>query len=296
MRRAAEGASRRAVFLGLGALGVALPRDAVSAASAAPLAPAQIAGHEVLAHVPAQMGPATPLVLLLPGFGPPRERGELAAALPPIEGAVCLYAPLPFTPGAPGGRPESLRVRQSADYAGALLVPLLRAAEAGIEAMVVQATSRYGLASDRPVHLFGFSMGGAAVLASLRRSALRPRSVTALNAPLSVRTAVAAYERKLRVAYTPRDPAVFDAYDLAAEAAEIRRRHPDVRLRLIQAAQDDQFGLVAARTLVRALNSRPGRNLADLAVLPRGGHNALADDPDTQRRVRRILTREVLAS
>lgn len=285
----AAGPRRRAVLAAIAGLGISPP----SQAATEPVTKARLAGHRLSVHIPPRMLPRAPLILLLHGLGPPRSPDELAAVLPPVSGAVSLYAPLPFTPDAPGGFADALRRRQESDFAGDLMVPLLRAAQVGMEAIVEDATARYGLAADRPLHLFGFSMGGAAVLAALSRSPLRPQSVIAVNAPLSVRSAVAAYERKLRTRYVPRDPTILDAYDVAAESAQIRRRHPHLRLRLVQSAGDDQFSVAAARATAAALNRGPGAGPAALTVLPGGGHNDLAASPDIQARLRGILQRQV---
>lgn len=283
-----EGPDRRAVALGVGLALV----GAGARAAARPTVAAELAGHSVRVAMPGGRRHA-PRLILLPGLGPPQTPQALAVALQPIPGALSIYAPLPFAPGSPGGGIDVLVRRQQDDYAGSLLVPLLSAAASSLEALSDAAGEAYALAPDRPVHLFGFSMGGAAALAALSRSRLRLGSVVALNAPLSVRAAVAAYERKLKTTYVPRDAGVFGAYDLAAEADEIRRRQPGVKIRLVQNTDDDQFTAQDARDTCAAL--RAAGLDASLTLAPKGGHNALATDPGTQRRVRGILAQHLHA-
>lgn len=283
-----EGPGRRAVALGLG---LALS-GAGAQAAAPPAVAAELAGRTVRVAMPGGRRNA-PRLILLPGLGPPQTPQALAAVLPPLPGALSIYAPLPFAPGSPGGGIDGLVRRQQEDYAGSLLVPLLSAAAPSLEALSDAAVETYALAADRPVHLFGFSMGGAAALAALSRSRLRLGTVVALNAPLSVRAAVAAYERKLKTTYVPRGAGIFGAYDLAAEADEIRRRQPGVKIRLLHNTDDDQFTTEDARRACAAL--RAAGVDAALTLAPQGGHNALATHADTQRRVRAILAQHLHA-
>ncbi len=280
--------SRRQLLTGLAP---SLLAPSLALAAGPPPESLVIGGRRALVAWPDGLRPDAPLLVLYPGLGAPADPAALMAALPPPEGCVSLYAPLPFTD--PDGRVgDDLIARQQDDYVASLLAPLLRRASEEIPELIGLATSRLDLAADRPVALFGFSAGGAASLAALSQSAVGLDAVVALNAPLSLRQAAQAYERRLGRPYQGRarsDPSIFASYDLAAQAEELRRRRPRTRIVILQSADDDQFGVAAARQAAAALAG------AELHVLAGGGHNLLVGPTDDQAAASRRDVRARLA-
>lgn len=264
---------RRTLMTGLAA-GVFAPP--LARAAQRPLEALTIGDRRALVARAKGLPADAPLLVLHPGLGAPADPAALMAALPPPEGCVSVYAPLPFT-DADGRVGDDLVARQQDDYVASLMAPLLRQASEQLPQLIALVTSRFMLAADRPVALFGFSAGGAASLAALRHSAASLDAVVALNAPLSLRQAATAYERRIGRPYSGRalsDPSIFATYDLAAQAETIRRRRPRTRIVILQSADDDQFGVAGARGAAVALAG------AEVHILAGGGHNLLAGAAD----------------
>jgi predicted esterase len=226
--------------------------------SAAPLRSAIVANIPVLVAVPSQVTQLTPLIVMYHGFGPPNSPELLAKALPPIDGAITVYPSLPLL-GAriPSGGADELLRRQQDDYIGQLLYPAILGAADELPKIIRSLSETYGLSKSRPIVLFGFSAGGAAVMLSLTESDVHPRAVLVVNSPLSIGQAVANYEQQAKRAYAwtavAKDASTH--YNVERNAAQIVRLNHKTAFLFLQSERDPGLSVAAARSAARALST-----------------------------------------
>jgi predicted esterase len=186
------------------------------------------AGIPGLIAIPDHVVSSTPILVLYHGFGAPASPEALAKAVPPIPRAISFYPWLPlFGPRMGPGGTNDLVQRQSDDYVGRLLYPVMAEAAAELPKLVDAISASYHLSNQRPIVVFGFSAGGAAALLSLTESAARPQGVIVMNAPLSIFEAVDGYERQLgrRYSWTKAARHAAIRYDVGAHASQIAQQH-----------------------------------------------------------------------
>ncbi|MQY05529.1 alpha/beta hydrolase family protein [Actinomadura macrotermitis] len=251
--------------------GLALPIRGLAAATA----------YVALPPTAVDARPAGPtrMIVIWPGFDPPRTAAALAAAVP-LTGVPTwrVYLDLPVPDGPPpaglgsgaflesgGMEAYGTAVEQAVGRLPAVLADLRR--DLGVP--------------DGPVGLAGFSTGGAVALLALARGVV-PVSTAALVAPvISPGRAARALEQRAgrERAWSERARELADRLDLGTRAPEIAGR--DAALLLIGGAKD-RVVPPAEITALRDLLRRCGAAAVEAATF-RMGH-ALAAEPGTEPR------------
>jgi pimeloyl-ACP methyl ester carboxylesterase len=262
---------------------------------------ATIAGIPVVIAVPSRVLDRTPLIVMYHGFGPPNSALALAAALPPIPGAVTVYPTLPlFGVRIPAGGTDELVRRQKADYIGELLFPAIAGGERELAPLIAEITRAYGLSGARPVVLFGFSAGGAAALLSLTDGRLKPRAVAVLNAPLSISQAAESFERQSGQQYrwTAAARAASLRYDIARDAKTIAAAHPAPAILIMQSERDPGLSVSGADVVAEALNAafaaKVSRPDIRAITLQDAGHYVLDDSDKDHSAVSRLHAQSII--
>ena len=217
-----------------------------------------------------------PVVVLVGGLGRPSSPESVRTALPPIGGAISIYVPLHY--GSESGWPTDLAARQQQNYLGQIFTPFVQSTAAAIAQHVGEVRTRYPQASDRLV-LFGFSIGGSAVLAALEALPTPATAAVLLNAPLSTAQALDNYTVKARQPHPSGALPELLPFDSVERTARFAGSHPDLRLMLVQSAGDEPLTVAAATALLEDLRrQRSDDDDQRFEVRPLGqGHNVLLD-------------------
>ena len=241
-----------------------------------------IAGIPGLIAIPDRLVSSTPIVVMYHGFGPPAAPEALARAVPPIPGAISFYPWLPlFGPRMGAGGTDDLVQRQTDDYVGRLLFPVMAQAAAELPKVVEEMSAFYHLSKRRPVVIFGFSAGGAVALLSLTESDLRPQGVIVMNAPLSISQAVDGYERQLGHLYSWTKAARRAAirYDVGAHAPQIARLHSGTAFLFVQSDHDAGYSSAPASSVAVHLKAAASRYTPEpdigAVIVPESDHYVL---------------------
>jgi predicted esterase len=244
--------------------------------------PTTIAGIPGLIAIPDHLVSSTPIVVMYHGFGPPGSPEALAKAVPPIPGAISFYPWLPlFGARMDAGGKNDLVQRQTDDYVGRLLFPVMVQAAAELPTVIDEISARYHLSNRRPIVIFGFSAGGAAALLSLTESGVRPQGVIVVNAPLSISQAVDGYERQLARPYSWTKTARLAAirYDIGAHASQIAREHGGTAFLFVQSDHDAGYSSAWANSVAVHLKAAAARYTPEpdirAVVVPDSDHYVL---------------------
>jgi hypothetical protein len=239
------------------------------------------------------------------GFGPPGSPEALAKAVPPIAGAISFYPWLPlFGPRMGAGGTDDLVQRQTDDYVGRLLFPVMAQAAAELPKVVAEVSALYHLSNRPPIVIFGFSAGGAAALLSLTESGgVRPRGVIVMNAPLSISQAVDGYERQLGRPYSWTQAARQAAirYDVGAHASQIARRHRGTAFLFVQSDHDAGYSSASASSVAVHLKAAASRYTPEpdigAIVVPDSDHYVLDSSrpKDLQGRAAEVTARTLVS-
>ena len=233
----------------------------------------------VLVSRPSPLDTRSRVVVLLHGFGPPGDPDQLADAIP-LTGTTLIgvYVSLPLVGKRmlPGGVDE-VRRAQTEDFVNGLYFRSISTAVDELPQIVRYIEERYDVDTSRGIGLFGFSAGGSAALLALTQSDVPIAAVVAVNAPLSVRQNVSAWEHELRrdFLWDEKSREAAARYDVLAHAQEIVQRKPAPAILLMQGDKDEHFGtepmLQTCAALKKSFGSR--RSNVRCEVLRGVSHN-----------------------
>ena len=224
----------------------------------------------VVISKPASITPATRLVVLFHGFGPPGDPDQLAESIPLDETSfVGVYVNMPMVAKRlPAGGIDELRRVQRDDFVNGLYFRSISGAAHELSTVVRFVDETYGLDSSRGIGLFGFSAGGSAALLSLTQSDVPISSVVVVNAPLSVRQNVAVWERELKrkFVWDEKSEQAAATFDVLAHANDIAHRKPRPAILFLQGDQDEHLATRPAQDIGAALKKSYGADQSKIHV------------------------------
>lgn len=214
-----------------------------------------------------------PLVVCWHGFAPPASGRALSDALP-LSGlrAWRVYFDLPLFGGRfPDGGPGELGRRQTEDYVGELLWPVVRQAVDEAPELLSALEQRVGAWWNGRLGLVGHSAGGTAVLLALAEGAVPADAAVVAGVPKDARTPVETLERTagVELPWTEEAERLGPRLDFVARAGEIASARDQPSALLLLHGDDDELVPAGdARELHRALSRAYGER-------GRGGRIAL---------------------
>ena len=223
----------------------------------------QAAGVPGVLAAPAGVDHEAPLLVLWHGFGPPPGAEGLSERLP-LHGleAYRVYLDLPLFGGRrPEGGPRELGERQTEDYLGRLLWPVVEQATRELPSVVESLKEQLDAGFGDGLGLFGHSAGGLAALHVLAEGDLPVRAAATFGAPASPEAPLAEIEELVGEEYewTPEAREQARRLDIPGRAEEIAAGEPRPDILILHGEDDDRIPPSEAGALERALHRAYGR-------------------------------------
>jgi len=221
-----------------------------------------LGGVPAILRVPKTIAKAP--IVLWHGFGPPASERALAEALPLDDvPAVKVYLGLPlFGKRAEAGGVETLKKRQTTDFASLVFEPVVVGAAEELPAVVKALQSMDCMKRGEKIGVFGFSGGGAAALLALADRSVPIGSAVVLNASTGLSASIDAYEHAIGKPYswTKASRKLALRTDAPGRARDIAAGHPQPALLIVQGTADDMLKPELATALDDALRPLYAKN------------------------------------
>ena len=210
----------------------------------------------VLIRIPKEV--TLPPVILYHGFGAPSDKMALMNALPLDDvPAIKVYVDLPlFGDRMPDGGLRELAQRQRQDYALEVFAPAVLGAVNEHNQLVTSLAEYLNVAPFKKTSVFGFSAGGAVVLALFKLYPDNLHTVIALNAPNGLVGGVEAYERVtgLRYQWNTESRSIAEKLDITTISRETFSATTIPSLLVLHAENDEMLPLKNNQLLIESLN------------------------------------------
>ncbi|HBB36320.1 MAG TPA: hypothetical protein DDZ80_00045 [Cyanobacteria bacterium UBA8803] len=231
----------------------------------------ELAGVPVVVCPPANPSLSAPLIVLWHGAGIPGSEEMLAETLPLEEvQAWKAYLGLPlFGKRLPVGGTDEITRRQLEDYVLRALLPTIEPAMQELPDVVRALQARFNIDDREGIGLFGFSVGGLAVLLTLVESPLRITTAVLAGVTKDMASVVNNYERIVQATYstlkeqypwvekhyrwTAASEVAKQRLDFVARAAKMQERKPMPAILFLHGSQDEIFGVSDVEELFAAL-------------------------------------------